>query len=94
MPNITSHQSGIAAWNAGDIVWLLQTGFMPQGDDIQGEMALLVEHGSKHLTDADLAAVADYILALPPIDNLLKAEKSAPAADEEDDDDDDYDYDY
>ena len=89
MPNITSHRTGIAAWSAGDIVWLLQTGFMPQGDDIQGEMALLVEHGSKHLTDQDLAAVADFILALPPIDNLLKAEKDAPAADE-----DDYDYDF
>ena len=89
VPNITSHPTGIAGWSAGDVVWLLQTGFLPQGDDIQGEMALLVEHGSKHLTDEDLAAVADFILALPPINNLLKTEADAPTTDEED-----YDYDF
>jgi mono/diheme cytochrome c family protein len=91
VPNITSHQTGIADWSAGDIVWLLQTGFMPQGDDIQGEMALLVEHGSSHLTDEDLAAVADYILSLPPIDNRLRRETEAGAGDT---DDDEFDYDY
>lgn len=88
VPNITPHRTGIADWSAGDIVWLLQTGFMPHGDDIQGEMALLVEHGSRHLTDQDLAAVADYILALPSIDNLLEAELAEPEPE------DDYDYDY
>ncbi len=94
VPNITPHDdTGIADWSEGDIVWLLQTGFMPSGDDIQGEMKLLVDHGSSHLTADDLKAVAAYILSLPPIDNRVR-EPAAPAAEDEGGADDDYDYDF
>lgn len=94
VPNVTPHaETGIGDWSEGDIVWLLQTGFMPQGDDIQGEMKLLVEHGTSHMTADDLRAVATYLLALPPIENRVR-EPEAPIADESDGEDDDYDYDF
>lgn len=89
VPNITPHETGIADWSAGDIVWLLKTGFTPSGDDIQGDMAKLVRHGSSHLSDDDLAAVADFVLSLPPIDNPVRP-RPMPAAD----DDESYDYDF
>ena len=70
-------------------MWLLQTGFTPSGDDVQGSMAALVRHGSSRLAADDLAAVAEFILSLPPIGNRVRGETEAPApADEE------YDYDF
>ncbi len=94
VPNITPDAAtGIGDWSTGDITWLLQTGFMPDGDDIQGDMKLLVDHGSSHLSADDLKAVAAYILSLPPIENLVRA---PPTPTESDDggSDDEYDYDF
>ena len=91
-PNITPHETGIADWSEGDLVWLLQTGFTPSGDNIQGHMALLVRHGSSHLSDDDLRAVARFVSSLPPIENRVRdaPADAGPAAGE----DDDYDYDF
>ncbi|MDP6952147.1 MAG: c-type cytochrome [Alphaproteobacteria bacterium] len=75
VPNITSDPAtGIGTWNDNDIVWLLRTGFTPDGNDVQGTMAELIEHGSQHLSEEDLRAVADYILALEPIDHEIRRE--------------------
>jgi len=75
-PNITPDPAtGIGSWSAADIVWLLQTGFNPEGDTLQGVMAELIEHGYRHLPRADLEAIAAYLLSLPPVRN----EVSAPA---------------
>jgi hypothetical protein len=54
-------------------VWLLQTGFNPDGDDVQGLMSEVIENGYQHLTEADLRAIAVYILSLQPISNALEA---------------------
>ncbi len=91
VPNITPHETGIADWSAGDIVWLLQTGFTPSGDDVQDTMAALVRHGSSHLAADDLAAVADYILSLPPIENAVRPRPEPSAGTSEDED---YDFDF
>jgi len=94
VPNITpDRETGIGDWSTTDIVWLLQTGFMPDGDDIQGEMKLLVEHGSSHLSPDDLNAVATYILALLPVENLVR-DPSSPADTDDGGSDEDYNYDY
>ena len=92
VPNITPHETGIADWTESDIVWLLKTGFTPAGDDMQGSMAALVRHGSSHLRDEDLGAVAEYVLSLPPIDNRVR--EPPAAAPENGSEDEDYDYDF
>ncbi len=73
-PNITPDETtGIGKWSSADIVWYLQTGFKPDGDDTQGLMRELIEHGYKHMTEADLRAIATYLrsLSLPPIRNKV-----------------------
>ncbi len=76
VPNITpDKETGIGSWNENDIVWLLQTGFNPDGNDVQGAMAELIEHGSSHLSDADLRAVAAYVLSLDPIAHEIRREE-------------------
>jgi len=76
VPNITpDKETGIGSWNENDIVWLLQTGFNPDGNDVQGAMSELIEHGSSHLSDADLRAVATYVLSLDPIAHEIRQEE-------------------
>jgi mono/diheme cytochrome c family protein len=71
-PNITPDETtGIGKWSSADVVWYLQTGLKPDGDDTQGLMSELIEHGYKHLTEADLRAIAVYLRSLPPIRNKI-----------------------
>ena len=66
VPGITQHaKRGIGGWTKDEIVDVLKSGFMPDGDVIGGSMAEMIENSSSHWTDADLEAVADYLLSLP-----------------------------
>ncbi|RMF87744.1 MAG: cytochrome C [Nitrospinota bacterium] len=73
-PNITPDEAtGIGTWSIPDIVWFLQTGFKPDGDDAQGLMAEMIEQGYRHLSEADLTAIAVYLRSLPPIRHKVLA---------------------
>jgi len=75
-PNITPDRAtGIGAWSASDIVELLRNGLKPDFDDVQGAMAEVIEHGLKHLDEDDLAAIAEYLLALAPIVNRVERKR-------------------
>ena len=70
-PNITpDDEAGIGKWDQGEIVSLLRTGFLPNFDNVQGLMALVIdgipEGGYKDMTDDDARAVAHYLKSLPP----------------------------
>ena len=72
VPNITpDKETGIGEWSEGDIVQLFKIGFKPNFNDVQGSMGEAVEDGLKHLTNADLKAIAVYLLALPPTHNPI-----------------------
>jgi len=69
--NLTPHpETGISGYSVPDMVWLLQTGFRPDGNDVQGVMLELIEKGYVNLTKADLQAIAEYLLALEPLPGL------------------------
>jgi mono/diheme cytochrome c family protein len=72
-PNITPDpKTGIGGWSTTDMTWFLQTGFMPDGDDAQGLMREVIDHGYQHLDGADLQAIAVYLKSLPPIVNEIE----------------------
>ncbi|MBS1256073.1 MAG: Fructose dehydrogenase cytochrome subunit [Deltaproteobacteria bacterium] len=74
-PNITPDiNTGIGDWSKVDISYFLETGIKPDGDDTQGLMLEVIEHGYQHLRQEDLDSIAEYLLSLPPIINDLKAE--------------------
>lgn len=80
-PNITpDDETGIGDWSENDVAYLLKTGFKPNFDNVQGAMAEAVEHGYKYLTDADRAAIAAYVMSLPPIEHQVGKESAAPAS--------------
>ena len=78
-PNITPHvATGIGRWSAAELSDLLKTGLKPDFDDVQGLMGEAVEQGYKYLRDDDLAAIADYVMSLDPVDNLVPTKLAAP----------------
>ncbi|GAN55566.1 c-type cytochrome [Tanticharoenia sakaeratensis] len=61
------NRTGLGRWTEDDLVAFLKTGRMAKGV-VFGGMADAVEHGTQHLTDADLHAIAKYLLTLSPAD--------------------------
>jgi mono/diheme cytochrome c family protein len=64
-PNITPHPTGIAGWTVEELAHMLKTGETPNFDSVTGPMGSVVRHTAQ-LSDADRAAMAEYILSLPP----------------------------
>lgn len=68
MPNITPHDRyGIGDWNADMLTFYLEIGMTPDGDFAGSLMAKVIDEGTTHLTPEDRQAIAEYILALPPL---------------------------
>lgn len=75
VPNITPDAvTGIGDWSPGDLVSLLKTGLTPEFDSVGGSMGEVVQQGTSRMTDEDLAAIVDYLLSLPPIENNIPVE--------------------
>ena len=81
VPNITPDpETGIGSWSEIDLAFFLRTGFTPYGDDVQGEMREAIDDGLRHLTQADLEAMAAFLKALPAIRNPVSPIPSPPPA--------------
>ena len=65
VPNITPHPTGIGGWSVDELALMLKTGETPNFVSVGGPMISVVRH-TAHLSDADRAAMAEYILSLPP----------------------------
>ena len=59
---------GIGGWSPKDVVRVLRTGQLPNGDYVGSLMGEVV-NGTSKLTDADRQAIAVYLQSLPPIAN-------------------------
>ena len=69
VPNITPDvDTGIGSWSSKDVVRVLRTGQLPDGD-FAGSVMGEVVNGTSKLTDADRDAIAIYLKSLPPIPN-------------------------
>ncbi len=73
VPNITGDRAtGIGKWKESDLVYLLQTGFEPDMDNVQGLMAEVIDgHGGgpgyKDAPEAELRSLAKYLKTVPPV---------------------------
>jgi mono/diheme cytochrome c family protein len=78
-PNITPEvKTGIGKWSEDEVVSLLQTGFLPNFDNVQGLMALVIEGvpegGYKDMSKQDALAVARYLKSVPAIEHEIEKE--------------------
>ena len=80
VPNITPHPDGIAGWSATDITFMLQTGILPDGDVVGGEMVNVVNDATSKLEQSDLEAIATYLLSVEPKPDAPTAAEAASAA--------------
>jgi mono/diheme cytochrome c family protein len=68
VPNITPDPAtGIGKWDKEDVVEFLRTGMTPEQSRVKGAMREVVEDGLKYLSEDDLEAITDYLLAQPAI---------------------------
>jgi len=71
-PNITpDEETGIGKWSPADLTYLLETGLKPDGDDVQGLMSEVIEHGYGKLGAEERQALAEYVRSVPAIRNKL-----------------------
>jgi len=74
-PNITPDaETGIGDWSKVDLVWYLETGLKPDGDDTQGLMSEVIEHGFSRLPREDLEAIAEYLGSIPAVKNHVEGQ--------------------
>jgi mono/diheme cytochrome c family protein len=67
IPNITpDEKAGIGRWSADEIVFLLETGLLPDGDFAGSSMSDVIEDNTGKLTSEDRQAIATYLRALNP----------------------------
>ena len=67
-PNITSDiNSGVGGWSQQELVDYLRTGRSANKAQAAGPMAEAIDHSLKHLSDADLNAIAHYVKGVPAI---------------------------
>ncbi len=75
-PNITpDERTGLGPWADSDIAFALKIGLKPNGDVVGSTMYEVVEKGTGKLSDADRAAIVEYLRGLKPIANA-----AAPAS--------------
>jgi len=74
-PNLTPDKTGLIDWSADDIVDALANGTLPEGGTLGGEMGEEVANSTSHLRKEDLAAIAAYLKALPPMPTEVKPKK-------------------
>ena len=80
-PSLASPQeASVAAWPKHEVVQLLKTGIAPQGF-VMGPMSDVVLNSTQHLSDADLAAMATYLQALPaPTESAAPTDIAKPTS--------------
>jgi mono/diheme cytochrome c family protein len=66
VPNITPGAAELGSWSKRDLVYYLQSGFTPDFDTVGGSMVKVQENLSRLPAD-ELAAIAAYLKAIPPV---------------------------
>ncbi|MFA6265603.1 MAG: cytochrome c [Pseudolabrys sp.] len=73
--NLTPVMNGLKDWSASDIATALQTGELPEGGTLGGEMGEVVTNSTSKMSDDDRQAIAAYLKALAPIATTVQKKK-------------------
>jgi len=73
--NLTPDKSGLADWSAGDIAAALETGELPEGGTLGGEMGEVVANSTSKMSKDDRAAIVAYLKSLKPIATTVAKKK-------------------
>lgn len=70
--NLTPDKTGLADWSAADIIDALETGALPQGGTLGGEMGEVVKNSTSYMRPDDREAIVAYLKSLPPQPTTVK----------------------
>lgn len=73
--NLTPDKTGLAAWSADDIAAALETGELPEGGTLGGEMGEVVANSTSKMSKDDRAAIVAYLKSLKPIATTVAKKK-------------------
>jgi mono/diheme cytochrome c family protein len=76
IPNITPSDDGIGDWDEAEILDLLETGTLPDGDTVGSTMVAVQENMAK-LKPEDRKAIVAFLKSLPPRANAVPKEKKS-----------------
>ena len=62
-PPITPTALRKNGWTHRDLAFALRTGLKPDGDSFGGSMGEVISEGTSFMSDADLQAIATYLMA-------------------------------
>ncbi|HWK48252.1 MAG TPA: cytochrome c [Steroidobacter sp.] len=71
-PNLTSAKSGLGSWSVEALAAYLKTG-RNEHTETFGPMNEVIMNSTRHLSDADVRAMATYLNSLPPQENATKS---------------------
>ncbi|MBY0518435.1 MAG: cytochrome c [Bacteriovoracaceae bacterium] len=75
--NITSHpESGKGNWTTEDWTLFLESGELPDGDEVSGDMYRVVRNGTAKLTEEDRMALITYLKDLKSVNRTVKLKES------------------
>jgi len=73
VPNITpDKETGIGKWPDSDILSLLKSGMLPDGDFAGGAMGEVIDDNTGRLTDADREAIILYLKSVPAVSHRVE----------------------
>ncbi|MCR9073986.1 MAG: cytochrome c [Alphaproteobacteria bacterium] len=62
IPPITPDALEREGWTADELRYALRTGLTPSGDSLGGSMAEVIREGTRYWSDADIAALVEYLM--------------------------------
>ena len=62
IPAITPEALARTGWTSNDLRYALRSGLTPTGDSLGGSMAEVIRDGTRYWSDADIAALVEYLM--------------------------------
>ncbi len=76
VPNITpDKKTGIGRWSDADLEELFESGMLPDGDFVGGDMGEVVDRTTSRLNVQDIKSMIVYLRALRPVENKIEPKK-------------------
>lgn len=76
--NLTPDATGLEGYDRDDIIRVMKDGLDPDGDGICAPTHSGPSSPYAGLTDADVTDIANYVLSLPPVDNMVPMDCEGP----------------
>jgi hypothetical protein len=83
LPCAPDKKTGIGRWRTSKLVTYRSTGMTADGDSAGDLVAGVIDNGLQYLSKEDLAAIAEYLFSLPPVEHAVRMAGKKPVKKEQ-----------